>query len=108
MDEIGQRLAKSPANFDLFVEVADSGDDPTNATVPWPEKCKETNFGTLTLTQRVDVQEPERWKMIFDPVPRVDGIDSAGDPLTELRSDIYLLSGRRRREAKQLAKSGGA
>jgi catalase len=38
-------------------------------------------------------------KMIFDPVPRVDGIDPAGDPLTEVRSEIYLLSGRRRRAA---------
>ena len=36
-------------------------------------------------------------KIIFDPVPRVDGIESAGDPLTEVRSDLYLLSGRRRR-----------
>jgi hypothetical protein len=30
---------------------------------------------------------------------RVEGIDSSGDPLTEVRSDIYLLSGRRRRAA---------
>jgi catalase len=27
----------------------------------------------------------------------VDGIDSSGDPLTDMRSDVYLLSGRRRR-----------
>jgi catalase len=97
IDEIGPRLARHPANFDIFVAVAEAGDDVTNATVPWPERCKETNFGTLSLTQRVDDQEPELWKMIYDPVPRVDGIESAGDPLTELRSDIYLLSGRRRR-----------
>jgi catalase len=100
MNEIKERLSRHPTNFDVFIEVADAGDDPTNATIPWPEKCKETNFGTLTLTQCVDDQEPELWKMIFDPVPRVDGIESAGDPLTELRSDIYLLSGRRRRAAK--------
>ena len=56
-------------------------------------------FGTLAITERVDELAPERRKIIFDPVPRVDGIDSAGDPLTEVRSDIYLLSGRRRRAA---------
>jgi catalase len=100
IDELGSRLARTPANFDVFLEIAEPGDDVTNATVPWPESRKEINFGTLTLTQLVDDQEPERWKMIFDPVPRVDGIESAGDPLTELRSDIYLLSGRRRRSAK--------
>ena len=51
------------------------------------------------LVARVDDQAPERRKIIFDPVPRVDGIDPSGDPLTEVRSDIYLLSGRRRRAA---------
>ena len=59
-------------------------------------------FGTLRLTSRVDDQEPERRKIIFDPIPRVDGIDSSGDPLTEVRSEIYLLSGRRRRAAAAL------
>jgi catalase len=49
--------------------------------------------------RRVDELAPERQKIIFDPVPRVDGIDSAGDPLTAARSDIYLASGRRRRAA---------
>jgi catalase len=29
----------------------------------------------------------------------VNGVDHSGDPLTEVRSDIYLLSGRRRRAA---------
>ena len=33
----------------------------------------------------------------FDPVPRVDGIEASGDPLTAVRADIYPLSGRRRR-----------
>ena len=57
-------------------------------------------------TARVDDQEPERRKIIFDPVPRVDGMDSSGDPLTQVRADIYLLSGRRRRAA--LAGSGAS
>ncbi len=48
-------------------------------------------------TARVDDQVPDRRKIIFDPIPRVDGIESSGDPLTEVRADIYLLSGRRRR-----------
>jgi catalase len=61
----------------------------------------EIPFGKITLTARVDDQEPERRKIIFDPVPRVDGIDPSGDPLTEVRADIYLLSGRRRRAASE-------
>jgi catalase len=48
-------------------------------------------------TARVDAQVPDRWHIIFDPISRVDGIASSGDPLTEVRADLSLLSGRRRR-----------
>jgi catalase len=98
-DEIGPRLAKAPAKIGVFVQLAEPGDDVTNASVPWPSSRKEIPFGTITLTSRVDEQTPDRRKIIFDPLPRVDGIDSAGDPLTDVRADIYLLSGRRRRAA---------
>ena len=69
----------------------------TDASVTWPDNRPEIPFGIVTLTARVDDQAPDRRKIIFDPLPRVDGIDSSGDPLTQVRADIYLLSGRRRR-----------
>jgi catalase len=98
-DEIGPRLAQGPVRLGVFVQMAEQGDDVANASITWPESRQEISFGTITLTTRVNDQEPEQRKIIFDPVPRVDGIDSAGDPLTEVRADIYLLSGRRRRAA---------
>ncbi len=100
-DEIGPRLSQGPIRLGVFVQMAERGDDVTDASVPWPESRVEIPFGTITLTARVDDQEPERRKIIFDPVPRVDGIDPSGDPLTEVRADIYLLSGRRRRAASE-------
>jgi len=98
-DEIGPRLAKAPVKLGVFVQLAEPGDDVTDASVAWPESRKEIRFGTITLTARVDDQEPERRKIIFDPLPRIDGIDSSGDPLTDVRADVYLMSGRRRRAA---------
>jgi catalase len=98
-DEIGPRLAQGPVRLVVFVQMAERGDDVADASVTWPDSRPEIPFGTLTLTSRVDDQEPERRKIIFDPVPRVAGIDPSGDPLTEVRADIYLLSGRRRRAA---------
>lgn len=98
-DEIGQRLAKGPIKLGVFVQMADKGDDAADASTPWPANRTEIPFGTITLTTRVDDQAPERRKIIFDPLPRVDGIDSSDDPLTSVRADIYLLSGRRRRAA---------
>jgi catalase len=41
----------------------------------------------------------EQKHIIFDPIPRVDGIEPSDDPLLELRAAIYLISGRRRRAA---------
>lgn len=98
-DEIGPRLATAPVKLGVFVQLAGLGDDVTDASVTWPETRVEIPFGTITLTARVDDQAPERRKIIFDPLPRVDGIDSSGDPLTQVRADVYLLSGRRRRAA---------
>jgi catalase len=98
-EEIGQRLAKEPVKLGVFVQMAEASDDVADASVPWPESRTEIPFGTITLTARVDDQVPERRKIIFDPMPRVDGIDSSGDPITQVRSDIYLLSGHRRRAA---------
>ena len=105
-DEIGPRLAKAPVKLGIFVQIAGPEDDVTDASVTWPESRTEIPFGTITLTARVDDHTPERRKIIFDPLPRVDGIDSSGDPLTQLRADIYLLSGRRRRAASTLAAQG--
>jgi catalase len=98
-EEIGQRFARGPVMLGVLVQMARDGDDVTDASVTWPEDRQEIQFGTITLTGLVDDKVPERRKIIFDPVPRVDGIASSGDPLTEVRSEIYLLSGRRRRAA---------
>ena len=97
--ELSERLAEGPVKFHVLVQLAEAGDEVTDSTTPWPETRRTLDFGTLSITERVDELAPERKKIIFDPVPRVDGIDSAGDPLTAVRSDIYLLSGRRRRAA---------
>jgi catalase len=96
-DEIGPRLASGPIRLGVLVQLAGDGDDVTDSSVPWPEGRTEVPFGTITLTDRVDDTVSERRKIIFDPIPRVDGIDTSGDPLSEVRSEIYLLSGRRRR-----------
>ncbi len=51
------------------------------------------------LTHAVADNAAEQKQIIFDPIPRVDGIEPSDDPLLELRAAVYLLSGRRRRSA---------
>jgi catalase len=97
--EMSGRLTRGPVVFRVLVQLAEPGDNVTDSTSIWPDTRAEAEFGILSIKERADELAPERRKMIFDPVPRVDGIDSAGDPITALRSDIYLVSGRRRRAA---------
>ena len=51
------------------------------------------------IAARINELEPENRKMIFDPIPRVDGIEPSDDPLFDVRAALYLLGGRRRRAA---------
>src|SRR5580765_3603520 len=72
--ELSQRLAKGPVVFRVRVQLAEPGDDVTNASVVWPDARPLAEFGTLTITERVDELAPETRKIIFDPIPRVDGL----------------------------------
>ena len=74
-------------------------DDVSDSTVTWPDSREEIEFGTITVTHRANDSDSQMQRIIFDPIPRVDGIDPSDDPLIEVRSALYLLSGRRRRTA---------
>jgi catalase len=99
MDELPERLARGPVTFHVVVQVANDGDEVADATVRWPDDRKEIEFGAITLTAAANAKDPELRRVIFDPIPRVDGIDPSDDPLIQVRGAIYLLSGRRRRTA---------
>src|SRR5262245_12559377 len=99
MDDLAECLARGPITFHVRAQIAGDGDDTADATTRWPESRQELDFGTVALTDRLNADDPERKRIIFDPLPRVDGIDPSDDPLIQLRSAIYLLSGRRRRAA---------
>jgi len=72
-----------------------------DATIHWPEDRTLLDLGTLVLTEPVSDNAHEQQHIIFDPIPRVDGIEPSNDPLLELRAAVYLLSGRRRRAAER-------
>jgi catalase len=98
-DELKQRLGKGPIRFRITVQIAEDGDNVSDATVRWPESRRQVDFGTVELTGLVPEDDAEARKIIMDPIPRVDGIDPSDDPLIEVRSALYLMSGRRRRAA---------
>ena len=98
--EIAERVAKGPIRFKLLVQIAGPGDVADDATIHWPESRELFELGTIELTAVVPDSLAQQKHIIFDPIPRVDGIEASADPLLELRAAIYLLSGRRRRAAR--------
>jgi catalase len=98
-NELADRLKKGPVRMKILVQLAGPGDILDNATAHWPEDRELLEFGTLELKGIMSDSLAQQQQIIFDPIPRVDGIDPSADPLLELRAAIYLLSGRRRRAA---------
>ena len=98
-DEIQERLAKGPVQFRIVVQLAEDGDTVDDATVRWPEDRPTRSFGEISLTEITPDNAREQQQVIFDPIPRVDGIEASADPLFEPRANVYLMAGRRRRSA---------
>jgi catalase len=100
-DEIKERIAAGPISYTFKAQLAAPGDVVDDATIHWPAERTVATLGTLELTALVpeDLEAAEQQKIIFDPIPRVEGIEPSDDPLLELRAAIYLMSGRRRRAA---------
>jgi catalase len=100
-DELAARIASEPIKFRILVQLADDGDTVDDATIHWPEARTLLELGTVVLTEPVAESDHEQKHIIFDPIPRLDGIAPSEDPLLELRAATYLISGRRRRAAEE-------
>ena len=106
-DELTERIAAGPIRFDIYVQIAAEGDIVDDATIRWPAGRPLLHFGSITLTEKASDDARKQKSIIFDPVPRLDGIEPSADPLLELRAAVYLLSGRRRREAPEIRTTSG-
>ncbi|PVH97848.1 heme-dependent catalase, partial [Periconia macrospinosa] len=93
---------KKEIRFKLKAQVALPTDVVDDATVLWPEEREVVELGEVVLDNLVqDGEESERLQkeIIFDPIPRVEGVEASEDPLLEVRANVYLVSGRERRAA---------
>lgn len=103
--DLQTRLSKTPSStikFQLEAQIADMDHDIVDdATIHWPEERTVVTLGILTLETYEDEEESlrEQQHVIFDPIPRVEGIEPSEDPILEMRAALYLISGRIRRQA---------
>jgi catalase len=95
-EELERRLSAGPIHFDLTIQLAEKGDDPTDPSVPWPEERTFVPAGRLTLTEWADL---ECAPMIFDPGNLIEGIERSDDPILHMRSEAYSVSFERRSDS---------
>jgi catalase len=100
-DELKDRVATEPVRYGIVVQLAKEDDTVDDATVRWPEDRPQLPLGEISLTAIAPDNATEQQRLIFDPIPRLDGIEASSDPLFEPRANVYLLSGRRRRAAEK-------
>lgn len=94
LDEIKERLATAPVQWDLSFQLAAAGDPLVDASRAWPASRPTVAGGTLTITLLPDQKSVEG--LVFDPTGVVPGIELSDDPLLRFRAAVYSESYRRR------------
>ena len=97
-DDLREQLARGTAKMRIAVQIAEEGDIVNDATAHWPDGRRQMELGAVELMSVVSDNEAQQRRIIFDPIPRIDGIEPSDDPLLEFRAAVYLASGRRRRK----------
>ena len=97
IDELRERLAKGPAQFRIFLQVAAEGDPVDDATAVWPDDRPTFQLGLLSVMQPAADNDAAQKALGFDPLHLTDGIEASDDPLLEFRSAVYAVSRRRRK-----------
>lgn len=98
-DELNERIGKGPIKLEIYAQLAEPGDPTNDITKQWPDDRKQVLLGTIVADKLVDNNDKEQKHIIFDPVPRVEGIQPSDDPILDFRAALYLISGRERRKA---------
>lgn len=100
-EELPKRLEAGPVVFSLQAQIAAEGDVTDNAMEIWPEERELVELGEIKVEKTLSDEESlkEQKQIIFDPIPRVKGVEASADPLLDVRATVYLISGKERRAA---------
>ena len=97
--ELGERLERGPAQWEIFLQVAEVGDPLTDPTAPWPDTRRRVNVGRLIIDRLIGKDaEDDCTGFIYDPNNLPSGIAATDDPILAIRSPAYGVSFSRRAE----------
>jgi catalase len=90
LEELPQRVARTPLLFDWYAQISAEGDKIGDPSIAWPESRKLVLLGTITITRLVSDRDADR-QTIFLPGTAHPGIEAA-DPMLTMRNNAYPIS----------------
>ncbi|MEI6161561.1 MAG: catalase, partial [Roseococcus sp.] len=95
-DEIRQRMAQGPGEFDMVLQFPAAGDDLVNPTVAWPDDRPRAVVGRLTVTSVAAAPGGPCDPISFMTLDQEPGIAFSDDPTLHARAAPYAVSLSRR------------
>ncbi len=96
IDEVRQRIAAAPAEFNFNLQLAEPGDSVNSAVVPLPDDRRKVTVGKLVIRQVQADAGGACVNMTFNPVALPRGVEPSADPILLGRAAPYAVSlGRR-------------
>jgi catalase len=99
IDDLKKRLTTGPIKFRLVAQLPNPGDSTKDPSLVWPDDRKTIEIGTISVTSVVAGSDAAERSLAFDPTNLTDGIELSDDPLPALRSRVYALAVKNRRQA---------
>jgi catalase len=90
--ELAQRLTRGQVVFDLWLQLAQPGDDVNNPSIAWPNTNPELHMGQL----RIHTLDSGCENTMFNPATLPEGMTLSDDSTLQVRAGSYAVSlGRR-------------
>lgn len=95
MEEIKQRVLKTPVEYSLQAQLPKQGDPLLDGSKTWPDDRQLIDLGTIRLDALP--ADPAAWdKQMFNPLLLTKGIEATADPVLQTRPVAYSVSFGRR------------
>lgn len=95
MEEIKQRVVKTPVEYSLQAQLPKQGDPLLDGSKTWPDDRQLIDLGTIRLDALP--ADPAAWdKQMFNPLLLTKGIEATADPVLQTRPVAYSVSFGRR------------
>ena len=95
MEEIKQRVTKTPVEFSLQAQLPNEGDPLLDGSKTWPDDRRIVELGTIKL-DAVPTDTATWDKQMFNPLLLTKGITATADPVLQTRPVAYSVSFGRR------------